>query len=428
MLGIWKGTRNSLSVHSFFYAVLLVCSFALWPQASTAQAPIKIGFGMALTGGLAGGGKMTLLAYQIWKDEINSKGGLLGRPVELVYYDDQSNPSIVPNLYAKLLDVDKVDLVISPYATNQIAPAMPIVMQKGMAFMSLFGVGVNDDFKYNKYFQIVPNGADTKVAPSLGFLETTRLLYPKPQTIAIVGTDAEYAHNVLLGARQTISRLGLKIVYDRTYPPSTVDFAPIVRSIQATNPDVVMVASYPPDSVGIIRAANEIGLKPRMFGGAMIGLSFTPIKAQLGPLLNGIVNYDVYVPEPTMKFPGVESLLSRYQALAGAAGVDPLGYYLAPYAYAELQILGEAVTAVGSLDQTKIAEYIHKTTFSTVVGDVKFAPNGEWAKARSLAIQFQNIQGNDFNQFRQPGKHVILYPPEFKSGDLIQPFAKARGQ
>ena len=210
MLGIWKGTRNSLSVHSFFYAVLLVCSFALWPQASTAQAPIKIGFGMALTGGLAGGGKMTLLAYQIWKDEINSKGGLLGRPVELVYYDDQSNPSIVPNLYAKLLDVDKVDLVISPYATNQIAPAMPIVMQKGMAFMSLFGVGVNDDFKYNKYFQIVPNGADTKVAPSLGFLETTRLLDPKPQTIAIVGTDAEYAHNVLLGARQTISRLGLE--------------------------------------------------------------------------------------------------------------------------------------------------------------------------------------------------------------------------
>ena len=118
----------------------------------------------------------------------------------------------------------------------------------------------------------------------------------------------------------------------------------------------------------------------------MIGLSFTQIKAQLGPLLNGIVNYDVYVPEPTMKFPGVESLLSRYQALAGAAGVDPLGYYLAPYAYAELQILGEAVTAVGSLDQTKIAEYIHKTTFSTVVGDVKFAPNGEWAEARSLAI------------------------------------------
>jgi branched-chain amino acid transport system substrate-binding protein len=178
----------------------------------------------------------------------------------------------------------------------------------------------------------------------------------------------------------------------------------------------------------MIRAANEVGFKPRIFGGAMIGLSFTPIKAQLGPLLNGIVNYDVYVPEPTMKFPGVDALLERYQARAAAAGVDPLGYYLAPYAYAEMQILAEAVTAVGSLDQNRIAEYMHKTRFSTVVGDVKFAADGEWEKSRNLAIQFQNIQGNDFNQFRQVGKQVILYPPNLKSGELIHPFAKARGQ
>ena len=383
---------------------------------------------MSLTGPLSGGGKMALLAYQIWKDDMNSKGGLLGRPVELVYYDDQSNPSNIPNIYVKLLEVDKVDLVISAYATNQIAPAMPVVMQKNMVFMSLFGLAVNDTFKYNRYFQIVPNGADGTVAPTLGFLETTLLLDPKPQTIAIVGADAEYSQNALHGARQTIRRLGMKIVYDRTYPPSTVDFSPVVREIQATNPDVVMVASYPPDSVGIIRAANEINLRPRMFGGAMIGLSFTAIKTQLGPLLNGIVNYDTYVPEPTMKFPGAEALLARYQTLAPSAGADPLGYYIAPFAYAELQILGEAVTSVGSLDQGKIADYIHRTTFSTVVGEVKFAPNGEWAKGRSLVVQFQNIQGNDFNQFRQPGKQVILYPPEFKSGEVIQPFAKARGQ
>src|SRR5437667_10912782 len=106
---------------------------------------------------------------------------------------------------------------------------------------------------------------------------------PKPQTIALTGADAEYAQTVLAGARETIQRLGLKIVYDRSYPPSTVDYSPIVRSIQATNPDVVFVASYPPDSVGIVRAINEIGLSPKMLGGGMIGLAFTPIKQQLGP-------------------------------------------------------------------------------------------------------------------------------------------------
>ncbi len=101
-----------------------------------AAEPIKIGFSMSLTGGNAGAGKIMLLGLEIWKDDVNAKGGLLGRPVQFVTYDDQSNPTLVPSIYAKLIDVDKVDLVISAFGTNQIAPAMPIVMQKKMVFMS----------------------------------------------------------------------------------------------------------------------------------------------------------------------------------------------------------------------------------------------------------------------------------------------------
>ena len=127
--------------------------------------PIKIGFAMSQTGGLAGGGKSAVLAFEIWKNDINAKGGLLGRPVELVYYDDQSNPSLIPGIYTKLLDIDKVDFVVSSYATNQIAPAMPIVMQRNLLFMALFGTGVNDNFRYDKYFQILPNGKETRLAP-----------------------------------------------------------------------------------------------------------------------------------------------------------------------------------------------------------------------------------------------------------------------
>ena len=405
-------------------------TFALGAVAATTLAgparaadPVKIGFSMPLTGGLAGGGKSVILAFELWKEDINAKGGLLGRPVELVYYDDQSTPSQVPAIYSKLLDVDKVDLVVSSYATNQIAPAMPIVMQRNLVFMGLFGTGVNDNFNYDKYFQILPNGRETRLAPSLGFLETAMTMQPKPQTIALAGADAEYAQTVVAGARETVKRLGLRVVYDKSYPPSTVDYTPVVRAIQAANPDVVFVASYPPDSVGIVRAANEIGLKPKMFGGGMIGLAFSPIKQQLGPLLNGIVAYDVYQPEPTMNFPGIADFLKRYQARAPAAGVDPLGYYLPPYSYAEMQILAQAVNAVGSLDQAKLAAYIHATKFSTIVGDVKFADNGEWEKSRVLFVQYQNIAGNDIEQFRQPGKVVILYPPEYKSGNFIYPYS-----
>src|SRR5262249_12279462 len=132
-------------------------SFVATLPPALATTPLKIGFGMSLTGGLAAGGKMCLLAIEIWKDEINAKGGLLGRPVELVYYDDQSNPSLVPAIYSKLISVDRVDLLVSPFATNQIAPAMPIVMQRKMVYMALFGTGVNDEFKYDRYFQILPN-------------------------------------------------------------------------------------------------------------------------------------------------------------------------------------------------------------------------------------------------------------------------------
>ena len=181
---------------------------------------------------------------------------------------------------------------------------------------------------------------------------------------------------------RTPRRAGLKIVYDKTYPPSTTDFAPIVRAIQATNPDLVVVCSYPPDSVGIVRAVNEIGFKPKMIGGAMVGLQTTAIKTQLGPLLNGWTNYDFWLPVPKMQFPGVEELMKKYQAKAAGEGVDPLGYYMAPWAYAQLQVLQQAIEATKSLDDEKLADYIRANTFKTVVGDVKF---GARASGREVA-------------------------------------------
>jgi len=182
------------SLKSFWTAIacilMLGAAFGLGRPAAAANT-IKIGLSMSLTGGLSGGGKSALLALQIWRDDVNAKGGLLGRPVDLVFYDDQSNPSTVPAIYTKLLDIDKVDFVISSYATNQIAPAMPIVMQRKLLFMALFGTGVNDTFNYDRYFQILPNGKETRLGPSLGFLETAMTMDPKPQTIALVGADAE---------------------------------------------------------------------------------------------------------------------------------------------------------------------------------------------------------------------------------------------
>jgi branched-chain amino acid transport system substrate-binding protein len=403
-------------------ASLLVASA---PAAAQSGAPIKIGYSMALTGGLAPNGKSALLAQKIWEEDVNRKGGLLGRPVRLVYYDDKSAPAEVPAIYTKLLDVDKVDLLMGAYATAQLAPAMPIAMARKKLLMGLLGLAVNDEFNYPNYFAMIPSGPVPKPAFTQDFFALAMARNPKPQTVAIVAADQEFSKNASDGARETAQKSGLKIVYDKTYPPSTADFSSIVRAIQATNPDLVVVCSYPPDSVGIVRAVNEIGFKPKMIGGAMVGLQATAIKAQLGPLLNGWVNYDFWLPVPKMHFAGVDELMATYQSRAQAEGVDPLGYYMAPWAYAQLQVLQQAIEATKSLDDGKLAEHIRASTFKTVVGDVKFGPKGEWAQARVLQVQFQNVKGKDVNQFKDVSTQVVVAPAAYASGQLSYPY---RGQ
>jgi branched-chain amino acid transport system substrate-binding protein len=386
--------------------------------------PIKIGFSMALTGGLAGAGKAALIAMEIWRDDINKKGGLLGRPVEFVYYDDATQPAKVPPIYTKLINVDKVDLVVSGYGTNLTVPAMPIVMRNKLAFPSLFALAANDEFHYDRYFQIMPAGPEPKLDWSRGFFELALQQKPRPKTVAIVCADAEFALNAAAGARANAKKLGFKVVYDKSYPPSTTDFTPIVRAIQAASPDIVYVGSYPPDSVGMVKAANEVGLKAKLFGGGMVGLQYAGIQKNLGPLLDNIVNYDFWVPEPTLKFPGIEEFLAKYEEAAKGKGVDPFGHYLPPFAYAYLQILGQAVEATKSLDSAKLAKYMHGRTHDTVVGKVKFGSNGEWAKSRVLMVQFRDVKPNDLEQFKHAGKRIVLYPKEFKSGDIVYPYKK----
>ena len=383
---------------------------------------IKIGCGMALTGGLAANGKAALISMEIWADDVNKKGGLLGRQVKLICYDDQTNPATIPGIYTKLLEVDKVDLVVSGYGTNLIAPAMPIVMQRGLMLMTLFGLDVNAKFKYDRYFQIMPAGPSPAFDWSRGFFDAAMSLSPKPTTVALVGADAEYPWAALAGAREHAKKLGLKVVYDKTYPPNTVDYSPIVRAIQATNPDLVFLASYPPDTAGMVRAANEVGLKTKMFGGGLVGTQFAAFKTQLGPLLNGVVNYEFWTPEVAGKLPFVSTFLVKYQARAAKEKVDPLGYYLPPYSYAMMEVVGQAITATKGLDQKKLAEYMHANEFDTVVGKVRFAKNGEWAKGRVMSVQYGGIKSNDLSEFQKPGVNTILWPAEYKTGTLKAPF------
>jgi branched-chain amino acid transport system substrate-binding protein len=406
-------------------AAALIVGLVLGSPARAAE-PIRIGFGMAMTGGLAAGGKSALLAMQIWEDQVNKEGGLLGRPVKLIYYDDQSNPATVPGIYTKLLDVDKVDFIVSGYGTNLIAPAMPIAIQHDRLFLGLFGLAVNSEFHYPKYFSMLPSGPDPKHAFSAPFFKVAMAANPKPKSLAMLAEDSEFPKNASEGVRDFVKEYGLDLVYDKTYPPGTPDFTPIVHAIQATNPDMVFVASYPPGSVGMLRAATESGLKTRFFGGGMVGLQFTPIKEQFGSKLNGVVDYDWWIPAETMQFPGILDFLKEYQTKAGAAGVDPLGWYLPPFAYAYLQVLGDAITGSKSLDQEKVADFIRSNPFKTIVGDLSFGKDGEWSKPRVLEVQWQNISGSGIEPFKDTKTEAILEPAEYKTGAVVAPYSDVK--
>jgi branched-chain amino acid transport system substrate-binding protein len=405
-------------------AAIAVAGFSLTPVGAAEPPPIKIGMSMAMTGGLAGGGKASLLGIEIWRDDVNAKGGLLGRKVELVVYDDKSSASETPAIYSKLLDVDKVDLLFAPYATVPTAPIMPLVKQRGMLLIGNFSFQVNSKVGHDMFFNNAPWGpADAWAA---AFLDLGQKAGGK--TVALLTADQEFAQNLAKTAREVATQRNMPIVFDQAYPPNTVEFSSILRALKATKPDIVYVASYPPDSAGILRAVNEIGIgdSVKLFGGGMVGLQFGPVMANLGSLLNGVVNFNTWLPEPAMYFDGTKAFFDTYAKRAVEAKVDPLGYYLAPFGYASGQLIEEAIKVTGSLDQKTLAKYLREHEIKTIVGPIAFSADGERKETATLQAQFRGIVDKNMDQFKKPGKQVILFPEKLKSGDLVSPFEAAR--
>jgi branched-chain amino acid transport system substrate-binding protein len=387
-------------------------------------APIRIGMSMPQTGGLAGGGKPSLLGIEIWRDDVNAKGGLLGRKVELVVYDDKSSASETPAIYSKLIDVDKVDLLFAPYATVPTAPIMPLVKQRGLLLIGNFSFQVNSKVGHDMWFNNAPWGpADSW---STSFLDIGQKAGGK--SIALLSADQEFAQNLVKTTREVAGKRNMQIVFDQAYPPNTVEFSSIIRALKATKPDIVYVASYPPDSAGILRGVNEIGIgdSVKLFGGGMVGLQFGAVMENLGSLLNGVVNYNSWLPEKSMYFEGTKEFFDKYTKRAIEAKVDPLGYYLAPFGYTSGQLVEQAINATKSLDQRGLAKYLRENTHQTIVGPIAFSADGERKETAVLQAQFRGVVDKNIEQFRTSGKQVILFPDNLKSGELVAPFEAAR--
>jgi branched-chain amino acid transport system substrate-binding protein len=384
---------------------------------------MRIGYSLSLTGPVAGNSRSAQVSHQIWQTNVNGRGGLLGRRVELVCIDDRADAAAIPEIYRKLLDDDGVDLVIGGYGTGNLMPAMPLIIERQRFFIGLMGLGVNSTFEYPSYFAMIPTGPDPNTALTEGFFAVAADQTPQPRTVALVAADAEFARNPVLGGRSNAARYGFEVIYEATYPLDTENFRPVIDDVAEHEPDLLFLCSYLSDSVELVRTIREGAFRPTLVGGAMIGPQNADVKTALGPLLNGIVNYEYWVPAQRMMFDGVQDLLDEYQARAGAEGVDALGFYMAPLAYAQLQVLAQAVEATGGLDDATLASYSRSVSFETVMGTVRFGRNGEWETSRVLQVQFQGITGHDADQFRSGASQVVVAPAEFASGPLRYPYS-----
>ena len=392
---------------------------------SATSAPIRIGYCLSLTGPVADNSRSARLAHDIWREDINGRGGLLGRPVELICYDDHADASRVPGIYKRLMDEDRVDLVIGGYGTNSLLPAMRLIMERQRFFVGLMGLGVNNVLAYPNYFAMIPTGPDPNAALTEGFFALAAEQRPQPATVALVSADAEFSRNPVLGAKANAEKYGFRIVHEATYPLTTEDFAPVIDAVAESGCDLLFLCSYLADSIGLVRTIHAHPFRPKMVGGAMIGPQNTAVKTALGPLLNGFVNYEYWVPTPKRMFPSVQEMLNTYQARASDAGVDLLGHYMAPLAYAQMQVVAQAVQATGGFDDASLSAYARGATFHTVMGDIRFGVNGEWAEPRVLQVQFQGISGHDVSQFRNGSRQIVVSPSNFVSGKLGYPYAEA---
>ncbi|TAK49067.1 MAG: branched-chain amino acid ABC transporter substrate-binding protein [Xanthobacteraceae bacterium] len=391
---------------------------AVWSGAHAQSQPIRIGASASLTGPLSGT-KNLVIGYELWRDDINAAGGLLGRKVELVIYDDQSVPANIPGIYSKLVDVDKVDFLFSPYGANLTAPVMPFAKSRDRFIIGILTLAANDTIKHDKFFQAAPWGPNGAENWARGFFDLANGNGIKK--MAILAADTEFSKTAAAGGRRVSEQFGMQVVDYQIYPPTNRDFSAILRNVRASAAEAVFVCSYPADSTGIVRGIQEIGIgdQVRLFGGGMVGTQYASLLENLGPALNGITSFHLYVPEPTLKFTGIDDFLSRYAPIAKQRQVDPLGFYIPPFTYAAGQLISTAVKATGTIDQAKVSQWLHANAVETIVGKMSFNELGDWTQRRVLMCQFRNIQGNDIDQFRQAGKQVIVDPPAYKSGDLM---------
>ena len=397
-----------ITVNRLRFLAALPAAAALVPSvtrpAQAQGAPIVIGASLSLTGIFADGGKYSLEGYQLWIKQQNAKGGLLGRPIALKYYDDQSDGATGVRLYERLINEDKVDIIMGPYGTAITAPAANVAERYKMPMIC---PETADVAMFSRGFKYIFQGLGPVQTYLFGVLSIAKDHHLK--TLALIGPDTAFAHSLVNAVPEVARGFGQAIVYTEFYPARASDFSSVIEKVKAANPDVVLAMAFPNDSIGVLRQLKVSNYAPKIFYEA-IGPSDPRFVQSAGSDANGVFSVTAWDPEN----PSPEN--TQFKVDYRAEFHREPDYHAASN-YAALQVLAAALKSVGSLDREKLRDALATIRVNTLTGTYRVDPRtGIQLGYTSYILQWQN------------GKQVIVYPGNVAQGKPIVPFPPWAGR
>jgi branched-chain amino acid transport system substrate-binding protein len=377
-------------------APALLLAAALLTPPGHAQAPVKIGASLSMTGTYAQPGNFQREGYLLCEKDLNARGGLLGRKVQLVLYDDQSQPATGVRLYEKLITEDKVDVVMGPYS-SPITEAVANVTEKYQKILVSPLASTTSIFKKGRknIFMIL--------SPAEVYLEGLIDLAARNglKTIALLNEDTLFPKSSVQGAIELAQKRGLKVVHQEAYPKGNTDFSAILIKVKAANPDVVGAATYFDDAVALTRQMKELDLNPRMFG-VTVGGDIPKFYELLGK--NAEFVYSASQWESVLPYPGAKEFFESYRR---EYGHDPS--YHSAAGYAGCLIFAEGVKRAGSLEADKVRKALLELKFTTLFGDYAVDQDGFQTAHKMVTLQWQD------------GKRAVVWPESLATAKLRFP-------
>lgn len=365
-----------IKVFSLFVQLTgVLCLF--WTQAVPAEDEIKVGVTVSLTGRYAETGRDQHRGLEMWANDVNARGALLGKKVRVIHYDDKSDRVTSARLYEQLITKDRVDLLIGPYSSGLTLAASRVAEKHNVPMVA---AGAASDRIWERGYKNI-FGIETPASRYMNLV----VAFAKEQglkRIALIYAGTEFPREIAAGVRARASELGLQIVFDEEYPKSSTDFAHLVERIRSIDADIVIGGTYFEDSVAFVRQAREMNLRPKVFV-FTVGPALAEFGDALGDDAEGVMGVVQWIRSDGL--PGGYDFSFRYKALYGR---NP-GHHVA-YGYGAGQVLEAAVRLAGSVDRDKVRGQLANMKFRSLLGHYRVDETGKQTANETRVIQWQD--------------------------------------